>query len=178
MSAGMPTRHLQPLRDDRRCRRQFSAQLSVLIGSIDILRELFTTILVPDEVLMELGATGAPSDVRQWVGALPVWVIVSSSGRVADREMPHLDPGERAAIMLAQSHPKALLLIDDAEGRLEATRRGIECTGTLGVLRAAASKNLVDLPSVLGRLVETNFRISSSIVSELLAEDAKRRNAD
>jgi predicted nucleic acid-binding protein len=150
----------------------------VLTGSIDILRELFNRILVPDEVIVELCAAGAPSEVRQWVGALPEWVLVSSSGRVADREMPHLDPGERAAIMLAQSHPEALLLIDDAEGRLEATRRGIKCTGTLGVLRAAASKNLVDLPSMLGRLLETNFRISPSIVSDLLSEDAKRRNAD
>ena len=150
----------------------------VLIGSIEILQRLFDRILVPEEVILELAAVGTPTEVRQWAEALPGWVIVSDRGHGADQEMQQLDPGERAAIVLAQAHPKALLLIDDAAGRLEATRRGIECTGTLGVLRAAASKSLIDLPSMLGRLLETSFRISPFIVAELLAEDAQRRNVD
>lgn len=94
---------------------------------------------------------------------------------VNDAGMLHLDPGERAAITLAQSEPGALLLIDDAAGRIEASRRGILNTGTLGVLRAAAVKELVDLPTVLARLLETNFRVSMELVNDLLAEDAERR---
>ena len=89
--------------------------------------------------------------------------------------MLHLDPGERAAITLAQSEPGALLLIDDAAGRTEASRRGILNTGTLGILRAAALKEFVDLPTVLARLLETNFRVSMALVDELLAEEADRR---
>jgi len=89
--------------------------------------------------------------------------------------MLHLDPGERAAITLAQSEPGALLLIDEAAGPIEASRRGILNTGTLGVLRAAALRELLDLPTALARLVETNFRVSMELVSALLAEDAERR---
>ena len=86
----------------------------------------------------------------------------------------HLDPGERAAITLAQSEPGALLVIDDTAGRIEASRRGILNTGTLGVLRAAALRGLLDLPTTLARLLETNFRVSMELVSALLAEDAER----
>jgi len=105
--------------------------------------------------------------------SLPDWIDVRVTV-VNDTEMLHLDPGERAAITLAQSEPGALLLIDDAAGRIEASRRGILNTGTLGVLRAAALREFIDLPTVLARLLETNFRVSMELVDDLIAEDAKR----
>lgn len=43
------------------------------------------------------------------------------------------------------------------------------------MLRAAALKDYLDLPTGLARLVETNFRVSMELVTALLAEDAKRR---
>lgn len=92
-----------------------------------------------------------------------------------ESSMMHLDAGERAAILLAEAEPDVLLLIDDAAGRAEATRRQIANTGTLGILRAAAIRDLVDLPLALTRLVQTNFRVSTRLVDELLAEDAERR---
>jgi len=36
-------------------------------------------------------------------------------------------------------------------------------------------KEFVDLPTVLARLLETNFRISMELVNDLLVEDAERR---
>ena len=73
---------------------------------------------------------------------------------------------------MAQSEAEVLLLIDEAAGRLEASRRGIPNTGTVGILRAASIARLVDLPSTLARRVATNFRISSSLLDGLIAEDA------
>ena len=43
------------------------------------------------------------------------------------------------------------------------------------VLRASALKDYLDLPTALARLLETNFRVSTELVSALLAEDAERR---
>ena len=86
-----------------------------------------------------------------------------------------LDPGERAAILLAKQEADALLLIDDAAGRSEATRRGIPSTGTLGILRAAAIRKLLDLPTALKSLAATNFRVSQGLIAELLAEDSERK---
>ena len=68
-----------------------------------------------------------------------------------------------------------LLLIDETAGRLEATRRGIPNTGTLGVLRRAAIEHLIDLPSALQHLGASNFRVSKALVADLLAEDAERK---
>jgi len=92
-----------------------------------------------------------------------------------DAALSRLDPGERAAILLAEQEREVLLLIDDAAGRTEAKRRGIPSTGTLGVLRAAANRHLVDLPRALKSLAATNFRVSRSLVADLLAEDSARK---
>lgn len=75
---------------------------------------------------------------------------------------------------MAQAETDVLLLIDEMAGRLEASRRGIPNTGTLGVLRRAAIEGLVNLPAALDRLRGTNFRVSSTLLAELLAEDAER----
>ena len=68
-----------------------------------------------------------------------------------------------------------LLLMDEAAGRLEASRRGIPNTGTLGVLRRAAIDGFVDLREALDRLTATNFRVPRALIEELLAEDRQRR---
>jgi predicted nucleic acid-binding protein len=81
----------------------------------------------------------------------------------------------RAVILLAQEDREVLLLIDDAAGRLEANRRHISNTGTLGILRAAALRQLLDLSIALTRLAETNLRVSQSLIDELLNEDSERR---
>jgi predicted nucleic acid-binding protein len=147
-----------------------------LIGSIDVLHRLYGGVIVPQQVITELIDPAAPDDVRKWASDLPDWIDVRVTV-TGDDDMMHLDPGERAAIVLAQSEPGALLLIDETAGRIEASRRGIRNTGTLGVLRAAALKGHLDLPTALARLLETNFRVSMELVTALLAEDAERRRA-
>ncbi len=91
-----------------------------------------------------------------------------------DPALSFLDKGERCAILLAQTEAEILLLIDETAGRLEASRRGIPNTGTVGVLRAASIARLADLSSALARLIATNFRISRPLLDELIAEDAAR----
>ena len=145
-----------------------------LIGSVDVLHRLYGTVIVPQQVISELTDPAAPEDVRKWASDLPHWIDLRETV-VSDDDMMHLDPGERAAIVLAQSEPGALLLIDETAGRIEASRRGIRNTGTLGVLGAAALKDYLDLPTALARLLETNFRVSMELLTALLAEDAKRR---
>jgi len=99
---------------------------------------------VDRKVAGELMHAGTPVEVRAWARHLPFWIDVRDGSPVNDTTLGHLDRGEQAAIALAQRE-SALLLIDDALGRREASRRGIGTTGTLGVLSAAAEKGLVDL---------------------------------
>src|ERR1035438_6930039 len=147
----------------------------ILIEALDLLPRLYGRIVIPVEVLNELVDEGAPRRVSEWATKLPEWVEVRSAPRTNDPGLSLHDQGERSAILLAQSEAEVLLLIDEAAGRLEASRRGIPSTGTVGVLRAGSIARLVDLPSALGRLVATNFRVSSQLLDGLIAEDAERR---
>jgi predicted nucleic acid-binding protein len=148
----------------------------LLIGEVSALPTLYGRIVVPPEVMAELSDPGVPPAVSMWVRTPPNWLVVRSS-RVAQQDptLQQLDPGERAAILLAQEEPDVLLLVDEAAGRAEATRRGIPNTGTLGILRAAAIRELLDFPTALRRLSETNFRISRQLLVDLLAEDYRRK---
>ncbi len=148
----------------------------LLIGEITILPRLYGQVLIPPEVLTELSDAGAPPEVLQWVCSHPTWLETRQVRTVDDDPaLRQLDPGERAAILLAQQEAGTLLLIDDAAGRSEATRRGIPSTGTLGILRAGAIRQLPDLPTSLKNLAATNFRVSPHLVAELLAEDRSRK---
>jgi predicted nucleic acid-binding protein len=146
----------------------------VLIDAVHVLPRLYGRIVIPAEVVFELAAAGAPPLVRVWATQLPEWIEIRHAPAATDPALSHLDMGERSAILLAQSEPNVLLLIDEAAGRLEASRRGIRNTGTLGVLRAAAIAGQVDLPAAISRLAATNFRISRVLLDEVLAEDAAR----
>jgi hypothetical protein len=63
-----------------------------------------------------------------------------------------LDPGERAAILLAQELNADLLLLDDMKARRTATQRGFAITGILGILDQAATMKLLDLPAAVQNL--------------------------
>jgi predicted nucleic acid-binding protein len=148
----------------------------VLIGQVGVLRRLYGRVFVPPEVLAELADGGAPAEVLEWIQARPEWLEVRAvREQQSDPALQQIDPGERAAILLAQEEPDVLLLIDDAAGRAEANRRDIPNTGTLGVLKAAALLQLLNLPAALTRLAETNFRVSQSLIDDLLAEDSERK---
>ena len=149
----------------------------VLIGEVDVLAQLYGEVLVPEVVIAELCDQEAPSAVALWASNLPFWIDVRPTPASEER-FERLDEGERAAILLAEAQPSpVLLLIDDADGRAEAERRNIAATGTLGVLRAAGLRDLVDLRAALARLRATNFRCPAGLIEELTAEDAQRKHS-
>jgi predicted nucleic acid-binding protein len=148
----------------------------LLIGQIAVLESLYGQVVIPPEVLAELTDGDAPPEVLRWIDSPPEWLHVRPARTIQPEPvMRHIDLGERAAILLALEEPDVLLLLDDAAGRAEADRRGIPNTGTLGVLRAAAIRQLLDLPTALKRLAETNFRVSQILLMDLLAEDLERK---
>lgn len=147
----------------------------ILIGEVEVLAQLYGEVLIPDVVLAELTDSEAPANVAEWASSLPTWIDVRRTPASPER-LEGLDEGERAAILLAEAQPSpVLLLMDDAEGRAEAERRKIAVTGTLGILRAAALGDLVDLPVALARLRDTNFRCPGVLLEEMTAEHVKRK---
>jgi predicted nucleic acid-binding protein len=64
-----------------------------------------------------------------------------------------------------------LILIDERKGTSVALSKGFDVTGTLGVLRLAARRGLVDLASAFTRLKRTNFRYRQEILDALLNQN-------
>lgn len=143
----------------------------VQIGFEDLLQHLYKSILVPRAVMDELQRAGAPARVRAWASQPPPWLRMILIAGPPLAELASLDPGEREAIQLADERRAQLLLMDERKGRVQAERRGLEVTGTLGVLLQAGVSELVD-PEVLYRrlLAETNFRISAILQRQFLSQ--------
>jgi predicted nucleic acid-binding protein len=148
----------------------------VQIGQIELLPRLFQRITLPTVVADELRHPSAPPAVRTWIELLPNWVTVSSAPAVHDSQLDTLDPGERAATALGLSLNADLLLIDERKGAAAARSRGLEVTGTLGILDLAAERGYLRLSDALDRLKQTNFRYRADLLAALLKkhEDAGR----
>jgi predicted nucleic acid-binding protein len=138
----------------------------ILLEHIELLRRFYGHVLVPEPVAGELSAVAAPAVVREWMRRPPTWVEVRPvPSDAVSMITDDLDPGERAAIALAETMHADLLLIDEAAGRAEAKRRHLRVTGTLGVLRAGAEQGLVNVPDLLERLKATSFYLDETLLN-------------
>ena len=140
----------------------------VVIGEIDLLPQLFSQVMVPQAVILELRHEDAPDVVRNWASNLPLWISVEETPDVISAGMEKLQAGERAAIFLAESIKAAIIVIDEKAARLVAGQRGLSVTGTLGVIGEAATRGLVDLTRAIDRLRRTSFRCSPALFKATL----------
>lgn len=125
---------------------------------------------VPGAVQAELRHPTAPLLLREWAAELPTWLDVIPVDLIEDAALRTLGTGERAAITLALSLQADLILIDERKGTSVALRKGFAVTGTLGILRLAAQRGLVDLADTLAKLKRTNFRDRQEMIDDLLNE--------
>lgn len=139
----------------------------LLIDQMELLPLLFGRIIIPDIVRDEMLDPDAPPVLQQWITNPPSWLTVQTVP-VIDATLSSLDPGEQAAIILAQTLPADLLIIDERLGRRIAKERGIAIIGTLGILDDAAAQGLINLAEAITQLQQTNFRVSRRIIQALL----------
>jgi len=148
----------------------------LLIDVIQILPELFGQIFIPEAVYRELQRAATPPKVADWMSRPPSWLRVEKASPLCDEELEKLGAGEREAITIVLAlQSDSLLLIDEGRGRRQADQRQIRFMGTLGVLDKAAARGLLDLPSTIERLLQTNFYVTPSLLKTLLENDASRK---
>jgi predicted nucleic acid-binding protein len=138
----------------------------ILIDLTQVVSELFGQVTIPRAVLNELQSPQAPDKIRQWLAQRPDWLVMREVQQ-DDPTLTHLDPGERA-ILLAQELRTDLILLDENRGRREAISRGLNVTGTIGLVDRLGVRGLIEVPTVVARLRQTNFRISPRLLNALL----------
>lgn len=144
------------------------------ISQLDLLKELYTRIIIPVAVYDEMVNIGKPVPGAIEVQTLS-WIQTQA---VVDRQRvitiqeseENIDLGEAEAIALALDLKADLLLMDERRGRLVATSYGLQVTGLLGVLVQAKQNNLIKIVKpVLDQLIEqADFRVSSQLYSAIL----------
>lgn len=136
----------------------------LLIDCIHVLPALFERIVVPQAVFAELGSLAEPERIQHWLANHPRWFRVQTF-QGTDPSLQQLDPGERDAILLAESLDADLILLDENLGRQAARQRNLKVMGTLGLLDRAASQGLIDLSAALDRLSRTIVSCSPQAAS-------------
>ena len=87
-------------------------------------------------------------------------------------DFPGLGPGEASTLAAGLAAPgSTFLLLDEERARREAEQRGLQFTGTLGVLVVAKRRKLIGaLRPYLARMVEHGFHLSPELGRALLSE--------
>jgi uncharacterized protein len=141
------------------------------IGHLDLFRQLYSEILIPQAVFNEITSVGN-TDVSATVIPTLSWIKTRS---VTNRELVsqlkvELDPGEAEAIALAVELNADRLFMDERLGRTAAIRVGLEVTGVLGILIAAKRNNLIEaVKPLLDSLTEgVGFWVSEQLYVEIL----------
>lgn len=141
----------------------------ILIGHIDLLPALFAKVILPAAVRDELASRKAPLPVRHWIACPHPWLEVDvSPSETDDASLRGIDAGEKAAIQLALAVHADLLLMDDRRGARAAATKGLQVTGTLGVLDLAAERGLVDFAQAVEALGRTTFHRPEALLNALL----------
>ncbi len=131
------------------------------IGELDLLRQLYKTVTITQDILLEYGEN------------LPDWIEVQ---QVKDNYRQQLlemqiGKGEASAIALALETADNIVILDDWKARKVAERLGLSVTGTLGVIIKAKNSGIIPtIKPYLNKIRETNFRISDELEQIALKE--------
>ncbi len=143
----------------------------IQLGRLDILRELFLEVIIPDAVfneLLELSKFGI--DVSVLTKAQ--WLITKtpSSSPTLSLLKSLLDEGEASAIALAVELKADLIIIDEKQGRKIAQSMNLQFTGLGGVLIRAKQVGIIpDVKSFLDEVEQkTNFYLDISARAVIL----------
>ncbi|MCP4701211.1 MAG: DUF3368 domain-containing protein [Gammaproteobacteria bacterium] len=142
------------------------------IGKLELLRDFFGTVLIPQAVFDECVTEGRGYEDAMLL-AKARWLTVkpTSNANLVKLLNADLDRGEAEAIVLALEQQADLLLLDDGDARDKAGLYGIRHTGTIGILlRAKKSGKLNSLRNPLDTLQATGFWLNPSLRRQLLQE--------
>ena len=143
------------------------------IDMLDALGRLYNEVLLPQAVYDEVCCNSVFTNEAEMVKSC-TFIKVGMASNIQSVKILRaagLDLGESEAIVLADSLPDSLLLMDERKGRQIASSMGIRITGTMGVLMQAKNNGLIDsIKPLLDVLINVNIRISDSLYHAILEQ--------
>ena len=134
------------------------------IGKLEILKDLYDEIYIPQEVFNEIEAG---KHKKYYLNLLTFeWIKIE---QIQDRKsiayLLDLDKGEAEAIVLATESEADLILLDESLGRFHAKHAGLRVTGTIGILVKAKKQGLIsELKPLILELKEKGVWLSESFI--------------
>ena len=152
------------------------------IGRLDIIRDVFQKIYVPEAVIDEAVTQGKAlnmSDASIIEKAVGTWIIKERVEPEVDAEYSFLDNntrlgnGEKEALKLCKQLDAAYFIADDREARRVSSILNIKPIGTCGTVVQAFRQGSItkkEALRVIDDLVKVGFRISSILYRKILDE--------
>ena len=152
------------------------------IGRLDIIRDVFQKIYVPEAVIDEAVTQGKAlnmSDASIIEKAVGTWIIKERVEPGVDAEYSFLDNntrlgnGEKEALKLCKQLDAAYFIADDREARRVSSILNIKPIGTCGTVVQAFRQGSItkkEALRVIDDLVKVGFRISSTLYRKILDE--------
>ena len=135
-----------------------------------LLRELYTEVLIPEEVRNEFFAI--QRETREAALKSAPWirtVRLRNPENIAMHE--EVDLGEAAVFVLAEEREARLVILNDRDARRYAEQIGVPFTGTVGLLLEAKERGFIDaVTPLLNVLLENGVRLSPSLINDTLQQ--------
>ena len=145
------------------------------INQLELLREVYHSIYIPEEVYTEvvingIGKPGATAvEMADWITRQPV---TDKDQVLILHNRTLIDLGECGAIVLAQEIRAERIIIDDRVARQVAIAKGLSVIGTVGVLRVAKAEGIISaVRPILDDLRSHGTRISDRLYYQTLAAE-------
>lgn len=140
------------------------------LSRLDILKELYSEILIPFAVYQEIEA-GKNKGYYQDLSKIDWIKITKIRDKQALKYFLDLDAGEAEAIVLATEIGADLIIIDEKLGRFHAKHADLKVTGTVGVLIKAKNRGIIkNLKPLLYELTEKDVWISDKLIDDILKQ--------
>ncbi len=141
------------------------------INQLDLLRQLYTTVIIPETVYQELTETeitvAGATEVQtlDWIQTRQV-----SNRTLVEILRNELDGGEAEAIALAIELNADQVLIDERRGRMVAARSNLNYVGILGILIEAKGQELIlEVKPLLDALINrAGFWVTEPLYNRVL----------
>ncbi len=144
------------------------------IGRLELLKTILEgyRVLIPESVYRELCFPELLEIATEPNGSAQkaAWIRVESAEETT-REHASLGRGEAGVLHLVKKH-KAIAVLDDLAARKQAKEEGTPVSGTLGLLKKAATKGLIDKKEFRAIIADLewkdSFYLSENLKSSLL----------